>query len=429
LPRDGDAGRGIEAMDGTLTATLLDRARLARAADALAVAVVVSMPWSTTATSILIVLWLVALVPTLDWAMLRRELWTPAGGLPVLFWLLGVLGMLWADAPLRERLGGLDSFHRLLAIPLLLAQFRRSGNGRWVIIGFLASCAALLVVSYAHAVWRSWHPGPFPSIFFPGIPVKDYILQSGEFQICVFGLAYAAVEAWRTRRPGLALGLAALACAFLANIIYIATGRTAVVVMPVLLALFGFRQFGWRGVVGVVIAGCLLAAVAWASSPYLRARVLGVGQEIQLYQAENAETSSGERLELWKKSLGFIAAAPVFGHGTGSIEQQFRTVVGASGPAAIISNNPHQQTLTVAIQLGLVGVAVMFAMWAAHVALFRGGGLVAWAGLIVVVQNVVSSLFNSHLFDFTQGWIYVFGVGALGGTVLSMRPRDPAAIE
>jgi O-antigen ligase len=416
-------------MDGTLTATLLDRARLARAADALAVAVVVSIPWSTTATSILIVLWLVALVPTLDWAVVRRELWTPAGGLPVLFWLLGVLGMLWADVPWRERLGGLDSFHRLLVIPLLLAQFRRSGNGRWVIVGFLASCTALLVVSYAHAAWRSWHPGPFPSIFFPGIPVKDYILQSGEFQICVFGLAYAAVEAWRTRRPGLALGLTALACAFLANIIYIATGRTAVVVMPVLLALFGFRQFGWRGVGGVVIAGCLLAAVAWASSPYLRARVLGVGQEIQLYQAENAETSSGERLELWKKSLGFIATAPVFGHGTGSIEQQFRAVVGASGPAAIVSNNPHQQTLTVAIQLGLVGVAVMFAMWAVHVALFRGGGLVAWAGLIVVVQNVVSSLFNSHLFDFTQGWIYVFGVGALGGTVLSMRLRDPTVTE
>jgi hypothetical protein len=151
-------------MDGTLTATLFDRARLARAADALAVAVVVSMPWSTTATSILVVLWLVALVPTLDWAMLRRELWTPAGGLPVLFWLLGVLGMLWADAPWRERLGGLDSFHRLLAIPLLLAQFRRSGNGRWVVAGFLASCTALLVASYAHAAWRSWHPGAFPSI-------------------------------------------------------------------------------------------------------------------------------------------------------------------------------------------------------------------------------------------------------------------------
>ena len=34
----------------------------------------------------------------------------------------------------------------------------------------------------------------------------------------------------------------------------------------------------------------------------------------------------------------------------------------------------------------------------------RGPGLVEWIGLVVVVQNIVGSLFNSHLFDFTQGW-------------------------
>jgi hypothetical protein len=66
-------------------------------------------------------------------------------------------------------------------------------------------------------------------------------------------------------------------------------------------------------------------------------------------------------------------------------------------------------------------------MWIAHLMLFRAEGLVAWCGLVVVAQNIVSSLFNSHLFDFNQGWLYVFGVGVLGGTVLSVRDRKPAA--
>jgi hypothetical protein len=35
----------------------------------------------------------------------------------------------------------------------------------------------------------------------------------------------------------------------------------------------------------------------------------------------------------------------------------------------------------------------------------------------------VSSFFNSHLFDFTQGWLYVFSVGAIGGAVLRQAPR------
>src|ERR1051326_719926 len=414
-------------MHGTLTATLFDRARLERAADLLAVAVVVSMPWSTTAPSILLVLWLLALLPPLDWPAVRRELTTGAGGLPVLFCLLGAIGMLWAEVPWGERLGGLDSFHRILFIPLLLAQFRRSDRGRWVVFGFLASCTALLVASYAHAAWRLWYPPPYLWMF-PGIPVKDHILQSGEFQICAFGLAYAAVEAWRARWRRLALALAALACAFLANIVYIATGRTIVVVMPVLLALFGLRLFGWRGVFGVLVAGILVGTIAWFSSHYLRERILQAQREVHLYATQNADTSSGERLEFWKKSLRFIAAAPVIGHGTGSIKQQFSTVVGASGPSTIVSENPHQQTLTVAIQLGFLGVVVMYAMWIAHLALFfRAQGVVAWCGLIVVAQNVVSSLFNSHLFDFNQGWFYVFGVGVLGGTLQSMRARAPIA--
>ena len=36
------------------------------------------------------------------------------------------------------------------------------------------------------------------------------------------------------------------------------------------------------------------------------------------------------------------------------------------------------------------------------------GRLNAWIDIIIVVQHVVSSLVNSHLFDFTQGWLYVF---------------------
>ena len=35
-----------------------------------------------------------------------------------------------------------------------------------------------------------------------------------------------------------------------------------------------------------------------------------------------------------------------------------------------------------------------------------------------MTQNVVGSMFNSHLADFTQGWLYVFGVGVFGGALL-----------
>ena len=81
----------------------------------------------------------VALLASLDVASVRRELMTPAGGLPVLLWASCRVGMLWADVEWSERFHGLRGYHKLLGIPLLLAHFRRSERVQWVIFAFLFS--------------------------------------------------------------------------------------------------------------------------------------------------------------------------------------------------------------------------------------------------------------------------------------------------
>ncbi len=131
-------------------------AQFGRLADGLAIAVAVSLPWSTSATSILVVLWLLAVMPTLDSAGLRRTLLTPAGGLPVLLLLLAAVGMLWADVPWAERLDGLSAFLKLAVVPLLIVQFRRSDWGQWLLVGFLASCGLLLALSWAFVFLAEW---------------------------------------------------------------------------------------------------------------------------------------------------------------------------------------------------------------------------------------------------------------------------------
>jgi O-antigen ligase len=406
------------------TATTLftfDRARLARVADWLAVGVAVAMPWSISLSQILTVAWLVALLPTLDVVSVRRELRNPAGALPVLLWLLALAGMLWANVPWSERLAGLEGFHKLLVVPLLFAQFRRSERGIHVIYGFFASCTALLLASCALMVlWTCcsvYVPGKIP-----GLLVKDYIAQSTEFLICALALLGVAAVRWRAQRR-LAIAAIALACLFLANIFYIAPGRTAIVVMPLLLIVFGFRFFGWKGVLIACLAGVVIAAAAWAASPFLRARVLASFDEVRAYQQGNAISSSAIRLEIWKKSFDFVATAPVLGHGTGSIPEQFRHAAVGEGVSAMPATHPHNQILAVAIQLGFLGTAILMTMWVAHLALFRGPGLIAWIGIVLVTQNLASAPFNSHLFDSFHGWLYVFGVGAAGGMALRERRK------
>ena len=208
----------------------LARDRLVRLADGLAIGVVVSLPWSTSATSILVGLWLLALLPTLDGASLRRALAHPAGGLPVAFCALAVIGTLWADVAWGERLGALRGLHKLLMIPLLLIQFRRSDKGPLAIGGFLASCTLLLAVSWVITFWPGlafWHVR-WSGYSWTGVPFKDYLVQSGEFLLCAFMLAHLTFDACVTSQfeqqlravCGLPLGSTELLCpAAMANLL------------------------------------------------------------------------------------------------------------------------------------------------------------------------------------------------------------------
>jgi len=168
----------------------------------------------------------------------------------------------------------------------------------------------------------------------------------------------------------------------------------------------------------------------WFASPVIRDRVMRSISEIQRYRMTDEATSIGEHTAFLKESLTIVASAPIIGHGTGSIAEEFRRITaGKMGASAMPTVNPHNQTFAVAIQLGLVGVIALWAMWIAHIALFSGRSALAWLGLVVVVENVLSSTVHSHLFDFNSGWLYVFGVGVLGGTILGERNGVSKKIE
>jgi O-antigen ligase len=408
-----------------------DRGRLRRLADGLAVAVAVSLPWSVSATGILLALWALALLPTLDRAAVRDVLAVPAGITPVLLFAFALIGMSWSQGTSAEAVNGIGVFVRLLAVPLLLVHFARSDRWAWVVGGYLGSCIGLLALSWTHAVfpqlaWKTCAPSGFCRP--PGIPVKDYIIQSCEFLLCAYGTVHLAIEAWQSGRHRRAVLLALLALGFLANIAFVGTGRSTLVIFAVLVLVLGFQRFGWRGAVAVVMVSMALSALAWTTSPYLRERVLSVAEEVQDYFTVRGFTSAGLRLEYWRKSVEIFAAAPVIGHGTGSTREMFRrAAVGETGLSEVaITDNPHNQILIVAIQLGSIGVLLLGAVWLAHALLFRGAGLIAGLGLGLVTLNIVAGLFNSYLFEFTLGWTYIFGVGVLGGTVLRDR-RNVAA--
>ena len=389
--------------------------------DLLTVLIAILLPWSTSGVAIAVVLWFAALVPTIEPRALLRSLMWPISVLPIAIVALALVGTLWSDASWGARLHAVSPTAKLLVLPLLFYHFQRSPRGLWVFIAFLASCTLLMVVSWAVA----FEPNLTlkPEIESRGIFVKNYIDQSQEFALCAVALAYPVMMALRTGRTRLALLLTAIALSLLVNMMFVVVSRTALVTMPVMLAVFALLHLKWRTSLAIFGAVAVMATLAWAASPQLQWTTTTFLRDYQIYKEQDQPTSIGVRLLFWQKSLRFIAEAPVIGHGTGSTRGLFEQA--ATGPAVLaggqVVSNPHNQTLNVAIQWGVLGVIVLYATWWLHLLLFRGEGLAAWIGLMVVVQNIFTSLFNSHLFDFHQGWMYVLGAGVAGGMVLGAR--------
>jgi hypothetical protein len=339
---------------------------------------------------------------------------------------LAVAGTLWADSPWPDRLHGLSPLVKLLVLPFLLYHFQRSRRGAWVFVAFLGSCVVLMALSWIVLL----APGlKLVATQNPGVPVKNYIDQSQEFALCMVALLPFILRLVRQRRHLAAAVCAALAFGFAANMAFVVSARAALVYVPLMLAVFAIVHLRSREAALLFAAVVVAATAVWFTSPYLRGRIADIAVEYREYQ-QNIAGSTGRRLEYWQKSAGFFARAPWFGNGTGSTQALFeREAAGQTGLAAEVTRNPHNQVLNVAVQWGLAGVAALVAIWLAHLRLFRGSGLASWIGLLVVVQNIASSLFNSHLFDFVEGWMYVIGVGVAGGMQLAARKRIAAAAQ
>lgn len=399
--------------------------------DLLMILVAAALPWSTSIFSILMAIWLISLLSTIDPRGFIRFMRLPVCWLPVAVFALALLGTLWSAAPWSERIYAANPLAKLFVLPLLLYHFERSRRGTWILVSFLISCVLMMVMSFL--VWYE------PSLTLKqadvtggayeparGIFVKNYIDQSQEFALCAVALAYPIFHFFREGKIRQALLLCAVVLGLLANMLLVTVSRTALVTMPIMLAIFAALHLRWKTSFMILSGIFLLALVAWTVSPSFRANTERFTSDYQMYKQSNQATSIGLRIEFWTKSLRFFSEAPVFGHGTGSTRGLFERA--KTGPEALaqaqVISNPHNQTLAFAIQWGVIGVVILYAMWFAHLSLFRGEGMMAWVGLLVVAQNILTSLFNSHLVDFVPGWMYVLGVGVAGGAVLRARSQD-----
>ena len=350
---------------------------------------------------------------------------TPAAAVPVGLYLLVLIGMSWSPTPFASG-GGAAHYAKLLLIPIAMASAFTPQQALQIGYGFLAGCLVVLVLSFLSFFIPL--PPPFRHAM-DGVPLKDNAVQSGCFSLCAFALALGGVRGWVAGNRRRAAAMIILALVFLADIFMIFISKTGILMTAAFIGLFVVHTEGWRRSLFIAAPIALVVAIAlWSSAPAQR-RLAQIATDIHAVDGDKgsseATLSTASRLDFWTKAVEFIKEAPLFGHGTGSTKSLYQSLEATRpSPYGEAVPDPHNQFFAIAIQVGLVGGAILLLMWAVHFSMFIGCSFASAIGQAVVIQNFIGSLFNSHLSTVTQGMLYCLAVGLLGGIVQRARRRN-----
>lgn len=309
----------------------------------------------------------------------------------------------WSEAPPVQAWGAWAKHAKLLLVPLLLLLIRNEQEARIALMAFVAAQTVLLLGS-----WLLWAGVPIPWAT-SNQAFADYAVFSSRLDQPIMSSVTAAI-CWHLRQfaPGrwgrsLALAVAVLA---LGNVLFVMNGRTGhlVAITLISLALMWELRRPYRAF-AVAIPFLVLLAV-WLGSATVRERMQAAVQELDSYtKIGSTDSSSGERLNYWHRSVESIMQHPVAGAGVGSWNAEYQRLDQGRGPVnARNVRNPHQEFLLWGVEAGMIGMAllgnILLAVWRDT---RRMSVPAARATQSVLAALVIACFFNSSLFDATIG--------------------------
>ncbi len=329
--------------------------------------------------------------------------WTSAA---ILLALAGLaLSMLWATAPIDEALHAWTKHTKLAMVPVIILLLRTRAEALRAMTCFLAMQAIILLLS-----WLSWlHlPMPFPTF---ATAERKYLVFAGQLDQPIM-MALAAAVFWHLRKDiGLrsrngfiaSVGIVTLS---LLSVLGIQYGRTGQVVAMATVAITIFWTVPRRYKILALLSPLVVAALAFAVSPQVQTRMGQVWQESNSYKASgDIESSSGERLNYWRRSLQAIAEQPVQGYGVGSWNMQYNRMEGGKGRIHTYQiRNPHEEFLLWTVEAGLFGLLLLAGIF---IASFRDSlrmqSSAQRATFSTILAILIACAFNSALFDAAIG--------------------------
>ncbi len=315
----------------------------------------------------------------------------PVAAGAILLYGLFLIGTLYGDAGFDESLSMLRKYRELPLLVILLPFMREEKHRRWIITALIAACVVTLLGSFLQEM------DILPLSRQGTATFKSRITHNVFMAFFAYFCAHQAATSTYRRWLWFALCLLAVFDLFV-----IVQGRTGQIIVILLMALFLFQRLNAKR--ALVLTPLLLVGVIGGLS------VPGGDQRFQegiensrdfLLGRQDLGTSMGQRLYFWQHSIDLIRKSPVIGYGTGSFATQFSRITGGKN---LLTENPHNEYLMIAVQLGAVGLFAylyfLAGQWRCSLEL---PGDRRWFAQGVLVSLAVNSLFNTTFLDHTEG--------------------------
>ena len=340
----------------------------------------------------------------------------PSGIATLLFFVIILLGVFYSSGYWDMKIKFLQKYTKLLLIPIILSSVSTPKIRSYGVYAFMLTAVFVLFISYGK--WL--HILPL-NLGIHDIATMDYgyavyrnriahnIFMS--FAMYVFLIKAVRSEAWAQK---IWIVLATLA---FFNVMYLVNGRSGQVICLGLLTYFLFKQWGKKAF--YLILALFLSGMIFKSylTPLVPERLLSITQEISDAKANHEMTSSGIRYVMYQSAMHIFLKSPIWGHGTGSLREEYRTLSKEDYALNIEGmDNPHNQYLLILVELGLIGlIGFMYLFYSQWIALkTKPLGEEAYIqdlleGLILTI--LIGSLFNSLLLDAGEGKFYCVMAG------------------
>lgn len=379
---------------------------------------------------------LVLLIGLISLPLLRRAEVEPAR--PLLFWALSAMAVLTVlqllagfsgvtikslDAPLRFVFAGLGlwGLSRLPSRYLMRALWGipvgALGLGLW---GWLSTHVQAFAWSDFSRGWNGFsNPIPFGvySALFAfwvwALPTKQYrvTVQQQQLMYCVQVLGVLA--------------------AFTA-VYYSGTRAAQLVSLPLLgLLLVYFYKVARRTMAWLMPAVLLASVLLLALSPdKFSVRFREGFSEIASHETSH-DKSMGLRLSMWQYGGQLVLEHPITGVGKQGYYREVSKLQNDPTPLRLISTapHPHNDILNLAVEFGVIGIALGLALFLVPGMLFRRYlshsdpvlAFAALAGMMVVVCQFVASLFDAYFWIVSQTSFYGLSVVIFASMIFSRK--------